>query len=63
MTFCRGCSYRFPRTPLDLIAGHREETEAVRRYMEGGGPPRFVIGRTKTETDDSWWRRVFNWLW
>jgi len=62
MTFCRGCSYWFPRPPLDLIAGHLEESDAIRRYLEEGEPPRFVIGHTRAETDDSWWGRVINWL-
>ncbi len=61
LTFCRGCPHWFPRPPLEMIQGHHEETEAIRRFIKEGPPPRWKR-RWETPPTLPWWRRLLTWL-
>jgi hypothetical protein len=63
LTWCHACPHWFPRPPLELIRGHHEETEAIRRYIvEGPPPPKRWWAPVGSRKPGSWWQRLFSWL-
>lgn len=62
LSFCHGCPYWFPRPPLEMIHGHHEETEAIRRFIREGPPPPRWKRTWEQPPPIPWWRRILAWL-